>query len=496
MFVEAKRTLLEDVDTIESAVAKRLRKDPQLLGVAKGKYVLLQQYELRCFEEKYSSDVQKLSNVELNQLAQNELDAIDDNFGTFDEQLEKIKQKHNGGVSAIAEDINRTYAPFSSVLYYAVEDDPNVKKLKNKRNQKQKLRVKRKCILSVATQHINLENIFQPEESYGKFLNLAPFHLRYVLMGNPGSYVEYLHTFSTFPYKAINEDYKTYLIDLLTYLVDFVKRSQPLFTGLDGVIDVESFEPAKGGEVRETGEIWCDACEKLFTKESVYQGHLTGKKHKKAEASKGTTTADKSAASSSNALTEWKITKLANYLEPTVDATKSNAERKATLTDREKLIERSLAGDEDSDYTTVPENGDSSDSDPDSDYAEENIKDLPLGVDGRPMPFWLYKLQGLHKSYTCEICGNASYKGRLLFSQHFLSNKHQHGLKFLGVDDEAVPLFKDVTDIAEAMDLWKKVKKERRIQEGDEQNTVEVEDNEGNVMLERDYIELKKQGLL
>ena len=39
-----------------------------------------------------------------------------------------------------------------------------------------------------------------------------------------------------------------------------------------------------------------------------------------------------------------------------------------------------------------------------------NPKNLPLGWDGKPIPYWLYKLHGLNISYNCEICGNFTYK--------------------------------------------------------------------------------------
>lgn len=37
---------------------------------------------------------------------------------------------------------------------------------------------------------------------------------------------------------------------------------------------------------------------------------------------------------------------------------------------------------------------------------------LPLGWDGKPIPYWLYKLHGLNQEFKCEICGNYSYWGR------------------------------------------------------------------------------------
>ena len=35
-----------------------------------------------------------------------------------------------------------------------------------------------------------------------------------------------------------------------------------------------------------------------------------------------------------------------------------------------------------------------------------NPKNLPLGWDGKPIPYWLYKIHGLGIEYKCEICGN------------------------------------------------------------------------------------------
>lgn len=41
-----------------------------------------------------------------------------------------------------------------------------------------------------------------------------------------------------------------------------------------------------------------------------------------------------------------------------------------------------------------------------------NPLNLPLGWDGKPIPYWLYKLHGLGVEFKCEICGDFIYKGR------------------------------------------------------------------------------------
>jgi hypothetical protein len=58
---------------------------------------------------------------------------------------------------------------------------------------------------------------------------------------------------------------------------------------------------------------------------------------------------------------------------------------------------------------------------------------LPLGFDGKPIPYWLYKLHGLNVQFTCEICGNATYWGRRAYETHFKESRHQHGMRCLKI---------------------------------------------------------------
>jgi hypothetical protein len=59
-----------------------------------------------------------------------------------------------------------------------------------------------------------------------------------------------------------------------------------------------------------------------------------------------------------------------------------------------------------------------SDSD-DEDKLAYNPKNLPIGWDGKPIPYWLYKLHGLGEEFHCQICGGASYWGRKAYEKHF-----------------------------------------------------------------------------
>ena len=38
-------------------------------------------------------------------------------------------------------------------------------------------------------------------------------------------------------------------------------------------------------------------------------------------------------------------------------------------------------------------------------------KNLVLDWEGKPIPYWLFRLHGLNQTYTCEICGDFIYRG-------------------------------------------------------------------------------------
>ena len=77
-----------------------------------------------------------------------------------------------------------------------------------------------------------------------------------------------------------------------------------------------------------------------------------------------------------------------------------------------------------------------------------NPLNLPLGWDGKPIPYWLYKQYGLDKEYKCEICGNQSYWGRRAFDMHFQEWRHHNGMRCLGIPN--TKHFHDITKIEDA----------------------------------------------
>ena len=97
-------------------------------------------------------------------------------------------------------------------------------------------------------------------------------------------------------------------------------------------------------------------------------------------------------------------------LTSTLNDTKANVERRFSLTAREReqeLLERSKPV---APPANTGENGAG-----EEEEEEERIYNplkLPLGWDGKPIPYWLYKLHGLGVEYKCEICSDHIYMGR------------------------------------------------------------------------------------
>jgi splicing factor 3A subunit 3 len=118
--------------------------------------------------------------------------------------------------------------------------------------------------------------------------------------------------------------------------------------------------------------------------------------------------------------------------------TKDHVERKQVLTSTE------LPGEEEEDGG-IEIDADSEEEDEEKIY---NPLKLPLGWDGKPIPFWLYKLHGLGIEYPCEICGGFVYMGRKAFERHFQEYRHAHGMQSLGIPNSRY--FQDITSIADA----------------------------------------------
>ena len=392
-----------------------------------------------------------------------------------------------------------------------------------------------------------VDNMFTGEEGNGRFLDLTGLHEDYLNLPNVKrpTYIQYLDYFDAFeaprmPIKRQNkvtDIYLKYVTDLDNYLESFVRRIRPLddlrktFTKIErdfesswesgqvpGWPKEESKSVANGPLTEGSGSgIWCADCEKEFTNPNVYKSHLTGKKHiRNAEAKKthtngattnGTTnTVLPSAANLKERIIashEHRIRSLADLLSNERSNTRVNVERKQGMTERERQAELDtlFAEDDAALYSSYHDRDDNeSGSESDGDERIYNPLKLPLAWDGKPIPYWLYKLHGLGVEFPCEICGNFVYMGRRAFDKHFSEARHIYGLKCLGISNTSgsggVNLFREITGIQDAVALWEKLKKEKRDKESKDDGVVQMEDGEGNVMPERIYLDLQKQGIL
>ena len=174
------------------------------------------------------------------------------------------------------------------------------------------------------------------------------------------------------------------------------------------------------------------AGQRSYAKQTVYDAHLSSKKHIKAAAKTSEAPAP-SAPTNGNGQTSASslpaklrsparlthlITALLVPLQFTLAETKANVERRFSLTARERETE--LVEDVPSTAPATAADGTTADvaEEPEEEKIYNPLK-LPLGWDGKPIPYWLYKLHGLGVEYRCEICSDHVYMGRKNFERHF-----------------------------------------------------------------------------
>ncbi|KAG6842012.1 hypothetical protein C0991_003538 [Blastosporella zonata] len=382
--------------------------------------------------------------------------------------------------------------------------------------------------------------LFSGEEAYGKYVDLYAHHTAYTNLKNIGKrpgYLQYLDLLLAAQVGAVHadlpketrfsKDFETYIQNLHTYLLSFAKRTQPLvdvqtqqqeveveFNRTWETQEISGWEESKPqASANGTGSvgIWCAPCQKHYSKQTVYDAHLTSKKHIKAAAKQdasdappsnpngtstlnATPTITKSSASArvrNSAKLTHLVTALLVTLTSTINDTKSNVERRFSLTARER--EQELL-----DQAKPPPPPPTASTGPEEEEEEEeriyNPLKLPLGWDGKPIPYWLYKLHGLGVEYRCEICSDHVYMGRKNFDRHFQESRHAFGMRALGLPN--TKHFHEITRIEDALSLAEKLKQEGRHEIFEQETMEELEDDDGNVYNRKTYEDLKKQGLI
>lgn len=339
---------------------------------------------------------------------------------------------------------------------------------------------------------------FTDEEGMGKFLDLHECYDKFINIKGieKVDYISYLMTFDhlfDIPKERKNADYKRYLEALAEYLHGYIMRIKPLFD-VDNELqkverefsddwqlgtfpgwpkDTESAMSASSGAAHldlnafssweELASLGLDRLKSALMALELKCGGTLEERAQRLFSTKGKAEVDpalmakkgrnsqKATANKSRevAAIEAQIFRLAELVSEQRSATKENIQRKQARGEGER---------EDSEG----EQSDSDNDDEDPDDVPYNPKNLPLGWDGKPIPYWLYKLHGLNISYHCEICGNYTYKGPKAFQRHFAEWRHAHGMRCLGIPNTAH--FANVTQIEDAIACkWEKVDWEMRI---------------------------------
>ncbi|OSS46945.1 hypothetical protein B5807_08897 [Epicoccum nigrum] len=495
MLLDEQRQIHEDLERLEDAVAERFLEDPPHTRER-----LARDHEIARFLEQLEIQSSRL------------LAIYEDVDGKKDEEVRNLA--HGDPLESFMKEIGNIKQFHAR---YPNEPVENLEKAYKKRSPEDRAQ-------SIAV----IDSMFTGEEGFGRFFDLTTLHEQYLNLpvhqhARRLTYLQYLDLFDVFPEssdsrgKKMSEPYFQYLKALQEYLEGFMRRTKPLenldklFASFDKEFEeawekdlvpgwkkaAPSSAPTKE-DARGEG-IWCAACQKGFAKETVFEAHLTGKKHKKAvEASQNKTVSTQTDGATSDiqrfkeravAEREFKIKKLAAAMQTERGDTKVNVERKQGMTERERQQELEQL------YSEQPAEG-TKDEDEESDGEDKiyNPLKLPLAWDGKPIPYWLYKLHGLGVEFPCEICGNFVYMGRRAFDKHFNEARHIHGLKCLGITNTS--LFREITSIQEAELLWKKIQKDKKREKTAVENVVEMEDTEGNVMPEKVYRDLAAAGML
>ncbi|CEM09068.1 unnamed protein product [Vitrella brassicaformis CCMP3155] len=322
-------------------------------------------------------------------------------------------------------------------------------------------------------------------------------------------YIQYLQTFDRFHEiprhcKYRDAQYEQYLRELIGYLRTFFEKQNPIvdMQKIDrqfaSDFDARWWSRLVPGWEQSTFDdpLYAIPSDYLFASEATKASHEKGKKYRKnAEVFARKTVDERRALEDASrdhdkTLAELEVTvqRFQELLGDTIQATIQYIQKKQSRTAEE------LDEEEEEEEEEVPEIEEEEEEGSDAEKPIYNPLNLPLGWDGKPIPYWLYKLHGLGIEYKCEICGNYSYWGRRAFERHFQEWRHAFGMRCLKIPNTSH--FKEITRIEDALTLYEKLKKEAEVKAFRQDNEMEMEDDQGNVMSVKAYQDLSRQGLL
>lgn len=501
--LEVTRSAHEEVERLERLIVKELQSEP-----SSAKDRLFQSHRVRHMIDTISATTEKLVEIyeDKDGARKDEIAALGGQtatgtnvFSAFYDRLKEIREYHRRHPAARVVDANEEHEAM-------LKEEPVIE--------------------------------FSGEEALGRYLDLHELYNQYInsKFGEPIEYSAYLVVFSQ-PHKIprklkFTRQYREYIESILEYLIYFFQRTEPLqdldrifskvvtefeeqwadgkvwenedqgngyvpdqhtvidldyYSTVEELIEVgpEKLKEALGALGLKTGGTVQQRAERLYLTKHTPLEQLD-KKHY-AKGSRGSQQNGIAAAPQVNnwkeiALMEAKINRLCDSLEETIARTKDNIVKKQALTYEEMEAER------EEEETQADTESD------DEDQQIYNPLKLPMGWDGKPIPYWLYKLHGLGQEFKCEICGNYSYWGRRAFERHFKEWRHQHGMRCLGIPN--TKNFNEITSIEEAKELWKRIQERQGYNKWRPELEEEYEDREGNIYNKKTYTDLQRQGLI
>lgn len=383
---------------------------------------------------------------------------------------------------------------------------------------------------------ISSKQIFTAEENRGKCVDMHEIFLKYLnfkklkesKVMRITDYLSFLSEFDKFEDIPIHikksSQYKEYVLSILDYFKKYFIKSHPLidFNEIQDTVDDEFEKEWKEGtvyswekiikgfknsifpsdnnsdNVNNTESLFCIPCNKKFANESVLEYHKKGKSHLK--------NIDKFNQQNTN-LENLDIQKrLEEYDDKEEEICRSIAYYEFQILrykellgevfeNTKNLIRKKQSRNYDENEANFLDNQESEPIINDDDEQPlYNPKNVPLGWDGKPIPYWLFKLHGLGVEFKCEICGGASYWGRRAFERHFQEWRHSYGMKCLKIPNTVH--FKEVTSIEDALRLHQSFIEEQKKTIFKPEIEEEFEDSEGNIVNKKMYFDLKRQGLL
>ena len=364
--LERERNAHEDIERMEQAIVVRLAEEPRtryeslltehevahfLAGIQQQSEFLVESYR---DENKYlpSGRATDFYRARLREIES--MSGSTNEFDQFYQQLAELKDIHRRHPNLQVEDLEKSYR----------------KRTREEMEEDRMLDIE--AGLTVA-----ITSMFTGEESWGRFLDLNTFHELFLNLKGVRttlSYIEYLKGFQGFRHlrrQTKNEDYLKYLIQLQEYLESFLNRVQPIVNHqkLMNKIAMEfdsawkqGIAPGQKDETNGTtttttngSPLFCEACQKTYTKETVFNAHLESKQHRKnveranAEVNRivekedpeplpGQMTREQRQKEISRR--EHTILKLcqSEKLSQIIPATINNVERRALLSDRERQV--------------------------------------------------------------------------------------------------------------------------------------------------------------